>query len=334
MARALRALGLSACLAAISGIAITGGCRKPTAAAPDPDEALRAEFLTQHRLQGQVALMEFGLVGCQLSGEGLDSMIQLHKDNAIPGLMFVRVEESKDADAAERYYKSKPLPFPVYRDGSAAMARAFDATAYPTFVVVDKFGNVRYRGKFPPVRRLAEWVSAMLAETKDAGPDAPQFGQAQLDYPSLLAGTKLPALTGGPVKPLGQYAGRKGLLAVFVDTHCPFSEIAVGNMPGVGNKLARQGIACVLVNLDDPEPAVRNYYAKHKADSPVLFDATPATKNLWAVTSVPTVIFLDAKGGLLYRGKALWDRVAAAGEKGLGLPPGTLKFQEEGTGFG
>lgn len=249
------------------------------------------------------------------------------------GLTYARVEAAKDKQIVDRYYAAKSPPFVVHHDPTGEFAKSFDATVYPIFVLVDKFGRGRYRGRLPHEEKLEEWTEALLAERADLGPDVPLFGASELDVPKLLAATKLPDLKGA-VKSLREYMGPRGLLITFVDTTCPFSEIAVGDMPIVTGALARHRITTVLVNLDDEEEDVRHYFAKHRAATPILFDVTTTTKNLWNVQSVPTVALVDTDGKLLYMGKAVWRDIAVAGEKMLSLPTGSIKFSATGTEYG
>ena len=301
--------------------------------APATATGTLAAFIEQHELAGRVALIEFGRVGCENSDKGLDRMIRMHRERLLPKLACVRVEGAAAAPAVDKYHADKAAPFPVHRDADAALAKALDATVIPTFVLMDKFQRVRYRGRFPGEQKVIEWAEVLLAEKTDPGPKPPRFGTRKLDIPRLLAATKLPSLH-GPVQPLQKYMGRGGLVAVFTDTRCPYSAQAVGDLPDVARVLKTHGINTVMINIDDPESAVRKYSAKHRVPTPVLYDATAATKNLWNVQSVPTVVYIDAKDKLRYNGKAVWAHLALIAERTLALQPGALKFTPKGTGFG
>jgi len=320
----------------LTGLLLSAGCERGATVPPqrEPTErTLAAAFLKQHGLQGRAVLVEFGTIGCELSGEGLDDMIDMHRDEAVAGLAYVRVEASGDAEAVARYYAAKKPGFPVHRDADASLARACDATAYPTFVLLDKFGRVRYRGGMPDELELSGWVGVLLAEKADAGPDVALFGKSRPDASKLLASTKLPDLA-GVVKPLDAYLGRNGLLLVFVDTSCPFSGTAIGETPEVARTLTGHRVTSVTVNLGNPKDDVLKFYAKRETGTPVVYDVTDGTTESWQLESVPTLVFFDAKGQVLYRGKAVWGDMAVAAERGLGLAAGSLKFEVKGTEFG
>lgn len=295
-------------------------------------DSARADFIEHYRPEGRILLIEFGLVGCELSDTGLDGMAQLHLDDAIPGLSYVRVELSKDAAATDEYYASKSLKLPVHRDPEAQLAKAFEATAHPTFVIVGKFGRVRYRGRYPD-DKLKEWVAGLQAEQADPGPGLALLGTVKLDVPKLLAETKLPSLTGEP-KVLDGLMGGEGLLVMFVDTTCPFSGQALGDIPSVAGTLSALKINSVLVNLDDSEETVKEYFAGRKTGAPLLYDVTTGTRKRWGVRSVPTVIFVSSDKKIGYNGNAVWATVATAIEKSRGMKAGTIQFSAEGTEFG
>jgi hypothetical protein len=284
-------------------------------------------FLKENNLAGQVVLVEFGTVGCELSNSGLDAMIDLAGRQAIPGLSFARLDPVADDKAFEEYYQGKSAPFPVVRDPEVKVATALGTTVYPQFALLDKFGRVRYRGARPAEEDLAEWVRTLAAETADPGPRAPMFGTATLDAAALLAATKLPDLSGA-VKPLASYQDRSGILLAFLDSRCPYSNVAIREFPKVAAALQAIGIASLAVNIGEPEVAVKKAYAP---DAPVVYDTGKATQRCWSVRSVPTLVLLDSAGAVAYQGGAVWTEIAAATVKMLGLPAGSVRLEAQST---
>jgi hypothetical protein len=328
-----RSLPAALLMAATLMAVLAVGCKPAENAAPAPSAASPGEFLKQRGIQGQIAFLQFGMVGCALSEDGLGKMAALQQNQKIEGLALTRVEATKQTKATDDYFAAKSPGFPVCYDADSAVGRMFDATAYPTYVLVDQFGHVRYRGPWPDEAKLTEWVAALGKETADAGPGAAMFGVAVLSVPKLLDETRLPDVQGA-VKPLRDRMGTKGLVMVFVDTKCPFSAIAISEMASVASVLAKQEVSSVLVNIGETKTAVEEFYSRRQMGMPVLFDTGKATQTAWAVTSVPTVVMMDSDGTIAYRGTAVWADVGAAAEKALKLPAGSLKFAVQGTGFG
>lgn len=309
----------------------TGPAASQPAGAKSPKEMALAEFLKAMKLEGQPILIEFGLVGCELSDKGLDSMIALQKANAVPGLAMVRVEAGTDDAAVKKYFDEKAPPFPVHRDSQSTLAKALSATAFPTFVLVDKFGHIRYTGKYPQ-DDLVPWAKVLAAETKDPGSNVAPFGSKKLNVEMLLS-AKLPDLKGNP-KSLSELMAPNGLMLLFVDTGCPFSAAALKEMPMVSKALAQQKINAVVVNSDDAAEKVQAFYAKNDPGVPVLYDTGKTTREQWNVQSVPIAVYVSPVKTIAYQGEAVWANMGKAIESSLALPPGTIKFTAAGTGFG
>lgn len=163
-------------------------------------------------------------------------------------------------------------------------------------------------------------------------PAAPR-GASGPDRSALLAATSLPTLT-APAKPLDQYKGAGGLLIVFVDTQCPVAAGVLADLDDLPKTLDPQAIPVVVVNLDDARDAVEGFYQDRQISAPVVYDATTATKERWKITSVPTVVLVDANGREAYSGPAEWTKVASAAEAMLAKPTGSLKFEPQDTGYG
>lgn len=156
------------------------------------------------------------------------------------------------------------------------------------------------------------------------GRDAPVSGTTRLDTAALLTTTRLPDLFGA-VKPLAAHKGRSGILLAFVDTKCPFSNVAIRELPKVASVLETQGITSLLVNIGESEAAVKKTYAP---DAPVVYDTGRTTQNCWNVKSVPTIVLMDSAGSVAYQGAAAWAGVATATEKMLNLTAGSVLLNE------
>lgn len=318
-------LALAALLPAGCGEGEAGG--ETTAAS-----MTREQFLRDYGLAGQAVLLEFGQVGCELSDAGLRAMVDLHQRNAIPGLTYARVELSQDAPAVGEYYRAVSPSFAMIRDDKRQIANLFDAKAVPTFVLLDAFGRVRYRGGFPK-DKLYDWVVSLNEEKADPGPDAPQFGVVKLEGPTLLRQTVLPALE-ADAKPLADYAGRQGLVAVVVDTQCPFAATAWQEIGQVNSELKKHEIDCVLINIDESAETVRQFYSDKNLPVYMLYDVSGRTQNAWAIKQVPTVVYFDRNGKIRYNGKAAWADLAVVVNEQLGLPDGHVNFAAKGTEYG
>jgi hypothetical protein len=159
---------------------------------------------------------------------------------------------------------------------------------------------------------------------KGPGRDATVSDTTGLNSASLLTTTRLPDLSGA-VKPLAAHKGKDGILLAFVNTKCPFSNVAIRELPKVASVLETHGITSLLVNIGESEAAVKKTYAP---DVPVVYDTGRATQKRWNVHSVPTVALLDSAGSVAYQGAATWPAVAAATEKMLNLTAGSVLLDQ------
>lgn len=175
-------------LCVIMTLVLTSGCRSPSQPNNDVTRTTVLHLLKQHGLENRTVLIQAGMFGCDLSARGLREMTDMHKHKTIPDLAYLRLEGSGETTNIK-------APFPVHADLGTRIATQLQATAIPSYVLVDTFGRIRYLGKFPP-NRLADWVDLIAAETTDPGPSAPRFGTTELDIPALLAATSLPRLDG------------------------------------------------------------------------------------------------------------------------------------------
>ena len=315
-----------------SAVLLVAACGSPgkKAQTPPGSDSPVAAMLKARQLEGRVVLVEFGMIGCQLSGVGLDSMAEWQRRNAIPGLAFLRLEPTSDKQTFDGYYTAKSLGFPVVRDTALAVANALGTTVYPRFVLLDRFGRVRYRGSQPSEKDLAEWTGKLNSEKVDAGPGAPQFATVELDVPALLAETKLPGLD-GTVKSLRDYRGKNGLLLLFVDTYCPFSAATAKEVPAVAEALNKRNVPVVVVNIGDPEARVKSFYSAGIAGATIVFDTSKTVQDRWNIQFVPTVVLLDADGNLVYSGSPVWEHVGEKVASALNLPTDSVKISVKGT---
>lgn len=325
-------LPLASVFAVLLLAACGAGDRKAQAVAGNADPAVAA-MLKAHQLENRVVLVEFGTIGCELSGIGLDSMAGWQRRNAVPGLAYLRLEPTGDQQTFDGYYAGKSLGFPVVRDTGMTIANALGTTVFPRFALLDKFGRIRYHGSQPSLKDLTEWAGRLNSELADAGANAPQFGEVALDVPALLAETKLPALDGS-AKSLRDHRGKSGLLLLFVDTNCPFSATAARQVPAVAATLAKRDVPTVLVNIGDPEAKVKSFYAAGIEGATVVYDTGKATQDRWGVQFVPTAVLVDADGNLVYRGSPVWDHVTEKVAAAQNLPADSVKAGVKGTSGG
>jgi hypothetical protein len=162
-------LCLLACLLACFLLATDLPARE---AIPEGESAL-PEFLKRFGLNGKPTLIQFGKVGSGQSDKGLDRVIELSRNRAVRGLGLARIESCPDANAVADYYRVKVPLLVVVCDGKQNLATALNSRDIPSYVLVDAFGHVRYRGPYP--EQIVSWAQKLLEEEADPGANAPFF---------------------------------------------------------------------------------------------------------------------------------------------------------------
>lgn len=76
-------------------------------------------------------------------------------------LAFVGVSVDSDFAAAERMKREWKIPYPVAHDSDGAFARAYQVSVLPTFILVDRDGQVQSVSTgAPSAEQLDEWARA------------------------------------------------------------------------------------------------------------------------------------------------------------------------------
>jgi thiol-disulfide isomerase/thioredoxin len=113
--------------------------------------------LAQHR--GKPVLMEVFASWCGACEHAAPMLGEIYRDAAARGVVFIGVSVDGDARAAERVKQSWPIPYPVALD-DGRVQKSYGVSMLPTFVLIDKHGNVKQVSSGVPSRRtLSRWLS-------------------------------------------------------------------------------------------------------------------------------------------------------------------------------
>jgi thiol-disulfide isomerase/thioredoxin len=109
--------------------------------------------------QGKPVLMEVFASWCGACERAAPMLDEVYRDARERGVVFVGVSVDGDARAAERVKQSWPISYPVAVD-DGGVQRAYGVSMLPTFVLIDKDGNVKRVSSGVPSRRtLSRWLS-------------------------------------------------------------------------------------------------------------------------------------------------------------------------------
>ena len=139
---------------------------------------------------------------------------------------------------------------------------------------------------------MTRTASTMLA----LGTPAPQFS--------------LPDVVSGRIISLNQFSGMKGLLVMFLCSHCPFVKHVEEELARIGHDYAVNGLGIVGISSNDAsayaedapeglrEQAVRNRFTFH-----YLYDESQEVALAYQAACTPDYFLFDGNGKLVYRGE-------------------------------
>ena len=131
----------------------------------------------------------------------------------------------------------------------------------------------------------------------------------------LALGTRAPdfqlpdAVSGKAVGPK-DFAGKKGLLVMFICRHCPYVQHIKEGLARLGRDYSNQELGIVAISSNDavnyPEdaPAGLKEFAKEMGfDFPICYDETQKVAHAYSAACTPDFFLFDSARKLVYRGQ-------------------------------
>ena len=131
----------------------------------------------------------------------------------------------------------------------------------------------------------------------------------------MPAGTQAPAfslpdVTTGELRTVGDTAGIKGTLIVFLCAHCPYVVHVREKLVELAGEFAAQGINTVGISSNDvityPDDApdkLREMASTSSISFPMLYDETQEVARAYTAVCTPDFFLFDAQQRLAYRGR-------------------------------
>lgn len=113
-------------------------------------EWINSSALSSADLRGHVVLLDFWTFLCSNCINTLPTLKRLDEDYRSKGLIIVGVEtpeleSERSPDALRTAVKTRDIEYPVVTDYNSASWDAYSVNAWPTVVILDKAGRIRYR---------------------------------------------------------------------------------------------------------------------------------------------------------------------------------------------
>lgn len=123
-------------------------------------------------------------------------------------------------------------------------------------------------------------------------------------------GFSLPDTVTGNTVSLSDFAGKKGLLVMFICNHCPFVIHVRDPLIALGKEYQEKGLGVVAISAnditthpDDSPDKMKAFAAEHGFTFPYLYDETQAVAKAYTAACTPDFFLFDGEHHLFYRGQ-------------------------------
>jgi len=149
--------------------------RSREAYAPDFSfTSAEGEYISTDDLRGKVVLLDFWGTWCPPCRESLPSLRDLYKRYSKEKAFMLISVSVRDEEATWREFTTKnQMVWPQAFDGDSKIQRAFQVRAFPTYILIDHEGIIRYRAQGYNFDREANLSDAIHKAIKVVAKSAP-----------------------------------------------------------------------------------------------------------------------------------------------------------------
>jgi thiol-disulfide isomerase/thioredoxin len=165
---------------------------------------LEGDHISNDSLRGKVVLFDFWATWCPACRESTPVMAELHQKYASAQFQMIGISGDSDQDAWQKYIREHSMNWSEFIDLDGQINGLFQIDAFPTFIVLDRDGNVLFRQA-----GLGEDTESQIAATIDAALKRPASLQ-----PRAPSATAAPAAAQPP--PVDRAAVASSTRALFV----------------------------------------------------------------------------------------------------------------------
>jgi peroxiredoxin/Flp pilus assembly protein TadD len=106
---------------------------------------LGGEYLSLPDLYGKVVMLDFWFTTCPPCVESIPALKRLAKRFEKENFVLLSISVDSDDGEWRAFLKKHKMAWPQHRDTSRKVVRAFEVTGYPTYILLDHEGIIRYR---------------------------------------------------------------------------------------------------------------------------------------------------------------------------------------------
>ncbi|HEY2962062.1 MAG TPA: redoxin family protein [Pyrinomonadaceae bacterium] len=124
------------------------------------------EYVSLEDLRGKVVVLDFWATWCGPCVESVPEIRNLHRRYLTDRFVLIGISADHDEQAWRDFTASKKMLWPQYRDQDRKIQRAFGIHAYPTYIVIDHEGILRYQSIGLSYARSASLEDAVRKQLK------------------------------------------------------------------------------------------------------------------------------------------------------------------------
>jgi thiol-disulfide isomerase/thioredoxin len=159
------------------------------------------ESLTNASLRGKVVLFDFWGTWCPPCRASIPTMRDLQKKYAGKPFQLVGVSSDNDEDVWRTFIEAQKMSWPEYIDLSGRVLKAFSVESFPTYVLMDKDGVIRFRqsgfGEGLTASELEEAINKALKRASDPALAAAGASSSKESLAASPAATNSGTASGG-----------------------------------------------------------------------------------------------------------------------------------------
>lgn len=108
--------------------------------------SLQGEYISLDDLKGKVVLLDFWGTWCPPCVESVPDLRNLSKKySKEPSFVLIGISSDGDEQTWREFTEKNRMTWPQYRDKDRKILNAFNIRAYPTYIIIDHEGIVRYQ---------------------------------------------------------------------------------------------------------------------------------------------------------------------------------------------
>jgi thiol-disulfide isomerase/thioredoxin len=120
-------------------------------------KSLGGETFDSASLKGKTVLLDFWATWCAPCRKGMPTLEKIHQEFKDKGLVVLGLSVDEERETVEKYLTTAKVTYPVALTADTDVVPMFQVNAFPTYVVIDRDGNVA-------AYQVGSWGEAALRE--------------------------------------------------------------------------------------------------------------------------------------------------------------------------